>query len=131
MGTVAEGRFDIDSWDEEPYDEKDGIKLTRTRVTKSFLGDMEGKSTAELLMAYAQEGSAAYVGFERIVGSVSGKEGSFLLHHSATATSEHQFATWTIVPNSGTGGLTGIKGSVEIGKDAAGKHTFVLNYDIV
>lgn len=60
MGTVAEGKFDIDSWDEEPFDEKDGTKLTRTRVTKTFHGDVKAHSSAELLMAYALEGSAAF-----------------------------------------------------------------------
>jgi hypothetical protein len=63
MGTHAAGTFEIDSWEEEVYDEREGAKLTRTRLTKTFHGDVEGESTAELLMAYAaEEGSAAYVG---------------------------------------------------------------------
>lgn len=72
MRTMAKATFEIDSWEEAPYDEKEGVKLTRTRVTKTFHGEVEGQSTAELLMAYAQEGSAAYVGFERVVGTVQG-----------------------------------------------------------
>src|SRR5829696_1299897 len=69
MSTHAMGTFEIESWEEEPYDEREGARLTRTRLTKTFHGDVEGESTAELLMAYAaEEGSAAYVGFERAVG---------------------------------------------------------------
>jgi len=88
MSTSATGTFEIDGWDEKPYDEREGTRLTRTRVTKTFHGDIEGESTAELLMAYgAMEGSAAYVGFERIVGSVNGRKGSFVLHHNASGAS--------------------------------------------
>ena len=50
MSRQASGTFDIDSWEEQPYDERDGVKLSRTRVTKTFHGEIEGQSTAELLM---------------------------------------------------------------------------------
>jgi hypothetical protein len=42
MGTHAAGTFEIDSWEEEPYDEREGARLTRTRLTKTFRGDVEG-----------------------------------------------------------------------------------------
>ena len=70
MSTHAAGTFEIESWDEQPYEEQDGTRLTRTRLTKTFSGDVEGESAAELLMAYgSEEGSAAYVGLERVTGS--------------------------------------------------------------
>ncbi len=60
MSTYAAGTFEIESWDELPYEEHGG-----TRLTKIFSGDVEGESAAELLMAYgSEEGSAAYVGLE-------------------------------------------------------------------
>ena len=31
---------------EEPYDERDGVRLSRTRVVKAFRGEIEGESTA-------------------------------------------------------------------------------------
>jgi hypothetical protein len=84
MSQQATGTFEIEDWDERPYDEHEGTKLTRTHVTKTFHGDVRGTSTAELLMAYgAVEGSAAYASFERIVGSVDGRSGGFVLHHTA------------------------------------------------
>ncbi|MBA2475563.1 MAG: DUF3224 domain-containing protein [Actinobacteria bacterium] len=126
----AAGRFDIDSWDDEPYDERDGVKLTRTRVTKTFHGDVEGESTAELLMAFAQDGSAAYVGFERIVGSVHGRSGSFVLHHSATTSSAGSSASWSVVPDSGTGDLRTLSGEATIANEPAGGHTFELDYEL-
>ena len=130
MSTSATGKFEIDSWDEKPYDEREGARLTRTRVTKTFNGDIEGESTAELLMAYgAREGSAAYVGFERIVGSVNGRSGSFVLHHNASGARGERSATWSVVPDSGTGELGGLKGEARISIEADGGHSFTLDYD--
>ena len=48
MSTHAAGTFEIESWEEEPYEEREGAKLTRTRLRKTFRGDIEGESTAEL-----------------------------------------------------------------------------------
>jgi Protein of unknown function (DUF3224) len=130
MSTSATGTFEIDSWDEKPYDEREGARLTRTRVTKTFNGDVEGESTAELLMAYgAREGSAAYVGFERVVGRVNGRTGSFVLHHNASGSRGERSATWSVVPDSGTGELSGLKGEARISIGADGGHSFTLDYD--
>lgn len=130
MGTQATATFVIDSWDEQPYDEQEGARLTRTRVTKTFQGEVEGTSTAELLMAYAQEGSAAYVGLERIAGSVHGLSGSFVLQHSATMTRIAHIATLLVVPDSGTGELSGLQGQAQITRTPDGGHTFTLDYEI-
>ena len=60
MSMRATGTFEVGVWDEELYDEREGAKLSRTRVTKVFRGDVEGESVADLLMAYgAEEGSAS------------------------------------------------------------------------
>lgn len=130
MSIRATSMFDIDSWDGTPYDERDGVALSRTRVTKTFHGDIEGKSTAELLMAGAQEGSAAYVGFERIEGRLHGRSGSFILHHSATMSHDAQSASWTVVPDSGTGELRSLRGEAKIINEPDGGHTFTLDYDL-
>ena len=66
--------FIIDTWQADPYDDRDGIALSRTRVTKTFTGELAGTSTAELLMAMAPHESASYVGFERIDGSLHGRQ---------------------------------------------------------
>ncbi len=131
MTTRATGTFEIDSWDEEPYDELEGTKLARVRVAKTFHGDVEGTSTTDLLLAYgAEEGSAAYVGFERVVGSIHGRSGSFVLHHTATSSPEGRSATWSVVPDTGTGGLLGLRGEAEISVGLGGEHSFALNYDL-
>ena len=130
MSTRATGTFTIDTWDQQPYDEHDGVSLSRTRVTKTFRGDFEGTSTAELLMASAPNDSAAYVGFERITGRLQGRAGSFVLHHNAAMSAGTRSATWTILPESGTGELTGLRGEAKIVVEPDGGHTFMLDYEL-
>ena len=131
MTTRATGTFEIDSWDEEAYDKREGAKLARARVAKTFSGDVEGASTTDILLAYgAEEGSAAYVGFERVVGSVHGRTGSFVLHHTATSSRDGRSATWSVVPDTGTGDLSGLRGEAEISIGPDGGHDFSLEYDL-
>ena len=130
MSTHAAGAFEIGSWDEQPYEEVEGTRLSRTRLTKTFSGDVEGESTAELLMAYgSEEGSAAYVGLERVTGSVHGRAGSFVLRHSAAMERGEGGLSLEVVPDSGTGGLRGLRGEARITVEPGGGHTFTLDYD--
>ncbi len=131
MGTRATSTFTLDSWDEQPYDEQEGARLTRTRITKTFSGDLDGTSSAETLMAHGQvQGSAAYVGFERITGRLHGRAGSFVLHHSASGSGGERSGSWTVVPDTGTGDLLGLRGTGEIVVTPDGGHTFVLDYQL-
>ena len=130
MSTHAAGTFEIESWDEQPYEEHYGTRLTRTRLTKTFSGDVEGESAAELLMAYgSEEGSAAYVGLERVTGSVHGRSGSFVLRHSAAMEGGEGNSSLDVVPDSGTGELRGLRGEARISVEPGGGHSFTLEYD--
>ncbi|GAA3029185.1 DUF3224 domain-containing protein [Streptosporangium longisporum] len=126
----AAGTFTIDSWEPEPYDEADGATLTRVHLTKTFDGDLAGTSTTDIITAVAQvETSAAYAGFERFTGTVHGRKGTFVLHHTASAEGEDAGLSWTILPDSGTGELTGIRGGGQIVNDD-GAHSFHLDYEL-
>jgi hypothetical protein len=124
------GSVNITGWEPTAIDDRDGVSLTRTKVTKIFTGGLEGTSVAELLMAGAPHDSAAYVGFERIEGTLNGRAGSFLLHHNAVSAHGEQSATWTIMADSGTGDLQGISGAAQIVINADGGHTLNLDYDL-
>lgn len=130
MTTRATCTFEITAWEAVEYNEQDGVKLTRTHVAKTFHGDLEGQSTAELLMAGAPGGSAVYVGLERIVGQLGGRSGSFVLVHDASMSSDGQSLSLTIMRDSGTGELQGIGGQGNIIIDADGGHTLTLDYDL-
>jgi len=130
MSMRATGTFEIGGWDEEPYDEREGAKLPRTRVTKVFRGEVDGESVADLHIACgAEEGSAAHAGFERAVGSVHGRSSSFVLHHSATTRGKGE-SSLSVVPDSGTGELRGLRGDARISREPGGGRSFVLDYDL-
>jgi hypothetical protein len=83
-----------------------------------------------MLMAQAQEGSAAYVAFERLDVRVQGRAGTFVLQHSASGTRDERSGTWTVVPDSGTGELRGLRGTARIVNEPDGGHTFDLDYEL-
>ncbi len=132
MKTHAEATFKVDAWDEKPWDEQDGRpKITRAEVTKSFTGDLEGTSTLQYLMAHRDGGLADFVGIERIVGTLGGRRGSFILRHVGVFDGGAASGTWTILEGSGTDALEGIRGesafSLPKGGDA---FPFVLDYEL-
>ena len=95
MKNVANARFTIQKWDEKPYSEgQDLPKLTRAAVTKAFTGDIAGEGHVDYLMMYRSDGSATFVGLERIVGQLAGKAGSFVLQR--TGTFENGLATESV-----------------------------------
>lgn len=132
MTTTAKARFAITNWDERPYSEGEDLpKLTRASVTKTFTGDIEGDGQVEYLMMYRRDGSAMFVGLERISGRIGGKRGTFVLQRLGVFESGQAKESYAVVPGSATGELRGLRGE---GSSAVGhgtEHPFTLDYDLV
>lgn len=129
MSSHADATFEINAWQEATYDvPEDGSKLLRATVHKTFQGEVEATSTAELLMVRAgDEGGEGYVATERIAGQVGGRAGSFVVQHGGIFSRQlHQFGH--IVKDSGTGELQGIVGTCLYQHDESGAR-FSLDYD--
>jgi hypothetical protein len=126
----AVGIFANDSYEEEPYDDRDGTALGRVHITRSFSGEIEGQSTAELLTARAADGSAAYVGLDRISATIDGKTGTFVLQHWGTVSSEGASTAGIVVPGSAAGDLAGLRGQGKIVVDDQGTHRLELDYEL-
>ena len=130
MKKSANARFAITSWDEKPYSEGPDLpKLTRASVAKTFTGEIEGEGHVEYLMMYGSDGSATFVGLERITGRVGGMAGSFVLQRAGTFEGGQAKESYSVIPGSGTGELRGLRGD---GTSAVGHgmdHPFVLNYE--
>ena len=106
----ATGGFAIKGWDEQPYAEHEGApKLTHARVTTAYGGDLEGQGTAGLLMLYDND-DATYAGYERVVGSLGGRSGSFVLRLDGGFERGAARTTWTVAEGTGTGDLAGLRG---------------------
>ena len=126
---TAHGSFGVKTEAEPPFLEKAGNRLSRSVVSKEFSGDMVGVSEAQMLAAYTDvPSSAGYVAIEHFVGSVKGKSGSFVLQHSGIMDKGEAKLSVVIVPDSGSGELAGISGTLEI-DNSGGKHSYVLNYE--
>jgi hypothetical protein len=131
----AKGSFDIKMNPAEPTDFEKANDITRLTSDKTWHGDFEGVSHGEMITgSTASTGSMAYVAIERMTGKLNGRQGSFTFSHRATmmkgdAPSAGDLSV-TVVPNSGTGELTGLTGSLMIHIDAQGKHTWTFDYSI-
>ncbi len=104
------GGFQVASWDENAYDERDGRRLTRATVTQTFEGDITGEGRSESLMAYQPNGSARFVGLQLVDAEVAGRRGTFVLETSGEF--DGAVARWQarVVPGSATGELAELTG---------------------
>jgi hypothetical protein len=132
MKQIANARFAIKNWDETAYSEgQDVPKLTRASVTKTFTGEIEGEGQVEYLMMYRSDGSAAFVGLERVVGRIGAKSGTFVLQRIGVFEGGQAKESYSVVPGSATGQLRGLRGE---GNSAVGhgtEHPFTLDYEFV
>ena len=132
MKKTANARFAIKNWDENSYGEGEGLpKLTRASVTKTYTGDIEGEGQVDYLMMYRSDGSATFVGLERIVGRIDGKAGTLVLQRTGVFEDGQAKESYSVIPGSATGDLRGLQGD---GRSAVGhgtEHPFLLNYDFV
>ena len=128
---TAHCRFAIKGWDEKPYNEvADLPRLTRASVTKTYSGDIVGEGQVEYLMMYRGDGSATFVGLERVVGQVDGKTGSFVLQRTGVFEDGQAKESYSVVPGSGTGELRSFSGE---GRSSVGhgmEHPFTLDYEL-
>ena len=74
-------------------------------------------------------GSGAYVALERITGTLGGRTGSFALVHRGMMQRGAPALTIEVVPDSGTDGLAGLRGAMQIVIEA-GKHSYALEYEL-
>jgi hypothetical protein len=128
---TANARFAIKTWDEKPYSDGEGLpKLTRATVTKTLTGDLQGEAHVEYLMMYRADGSASFVGLERVVGRIGDRTGSFVLQRSGVFEGGQAKEQYSVIPGSATGDLQGLRGD---GASAVGdglEQPFTLNYEL-
>jgi hypothetical protein len=129
--TTAAGTFEVLTGGEEAYHEADGdVRLTRARGSQRFGGGIEGDGSIEWLMCYLPTGGARMVGHQRIVGSVDGRRGSFLIEAVGEHDGKASTATWRIIDGSGTGELDGIRGQGAFEAPGGKIVTYRLEYDL-
>lgn len=74
--TRATAVIAVHKYEPSAYDEPDhGPALTRIHVEESFSGDITGDGGVEFLQAARADGSASFVGIERVTGEPAGGAG--------------------------------------------------------
>ena len=125
------GTFDVTITPETLSDTAAQSGLGRLSLDKRYHGALEASAQGEMLSARASvTGSAGYVALERVEGTLDGHHGSFYLQHSGTMTRGAPALSVTVVPDTGTEQLQGLRGSLAI-RIEDGKHYYDFTYDIV
>jgi hypothetical protein len=127
----AKGTFEVKVKPLSADEKVAGLTVGRLALDKQFAGDLEGTSKGEMMTAETTvEGSGGYVAIERIDGTLAGRKGTFVLLHQGTMKKGGDFKlTIVVVPDSGTGQLAGLAGTLAIIiKD--GKHSYEFDYTL-
>lgn len=124
----ASATFEVTGWDQETWDDAPGGKLSLARVSKTFTGEVEGTSEAQVLAAETRIGPAAYTAQERFTGRLADRSGSFVAQHGASTPG--QTSEWHIVEGSGTDELTGIRGTAALQVTDDGVHSITFTYEL-
>ncbi|HEY0170805.1 MAG TPA: DUF3224 domain-containing protein [Pyrinomonadaceae bacterium] len=129
MTTRASGTFEVRLSPQVDGAEA-GTSLGRLLIDKRFVGDLEATSKGQMLaFRSGVEGSAGYVALEHVEGMLAGRAGSFVLQHSGTMERGAQQLSVTVVPDSGTGELSGLAGRMKI-IIAEGRHSYEFDYTL-
>ena len=106
----AKAKITVRSSEVEPYDQTASPALVEVRLTETFAGDIEGESPVRALQVLRDDKSACLVSMQRFRGRLGGRHGTFVLQGSEIVENGRIKATWSVVPRSGTGALSGLRG---------------------
>ncbi|MGO9303516.1 MAG: DUF3224 domain-containing protein [Candidatus Korobacteraceae bacterium] len=131
MTKHAKGTFEVKLTPQKPDNgETQSTDIDRMSIDKHFQGDLEAVSNGEMLSVMtAVQGSAGYVAMESVKGTLDGRKGTFVLQHRATMARGVPQLSVTVVPDSGTGDLAGLSGTMNI-KIEAGKHFYEFEWTL-
>jgi hypothetical protein len=128
MTNRASGTFEVKM---SPQDQGADMPVGRMMIDKQFQGDLEGTSKGQMLVASSDsvKNSAGYVAIEKVTGTLNGRRGSFYLQHSGVMTRGVGELAITVIPDSGTDQLVGLRGKMNI-IIAEGKHSYEFEYTL-
>ena len=126
MTNRASGTFEVKMSPQEP-----DMSVGRMTIDKVFQGDLVGTSKGQMLMASSEsvKNSAGYVAIEKVTGTLNGRRGSFYLQHNGVMTRGVGELAITVIPDSGTDQLVGLRGKMNI-IITEGKHSYEFEYTL-
>jgi hypothetical protein len=106
----AEAKITVQSSETKPYDQTASPALMEVDLSERFTGDIDGESTVRALQVRRDDQSASLVSMQRFRGTLGGRQGTFVLQGTEIVRNGKIKATWFVVPGSGTGDLSGLRG---------------------
>jgi len=106
----AKAKITVQSSEAKPYDQTTSPALMEIHLSETFTGDIDGESPVRALQVLRDDKSANLVSVQRFRGKLAGRQGTFVLQGSETVENSKIKATWSVVPGSGTGDLSGLRG---------------------
>jgi hypothetical protein len=106
----AEAKIAVQSSEANPYDVTTSLALMEIHINETFTGDIDGESMVRALQLQRDDKSASLVSMQRFRGKLAGRQGTFVLQGSEIVENGKIKATWFVVPGSGTGDLSGLRG---------------------
>jgi hypothetical protein len=106
----ANAKITVHSSEAKPYDQTASPALTELRINETFTGDIDGESPVRALQVQRDDRSVSMVSMQRFRGTLGGRKGTFVLQGTETVENGKIKATWFVVPGSGTGELSRLRG---------------------
>jgi hypothetical protein len=130
MKQVAKGPFTVKRSAEAVHDRM-ANRLGRHALDKVYSGGLVATAAGEMLSAGGTvPGSAGYVAIERVDGELDGRKGAFYLQHNGTLTRGEGSLSIHVIPDTGTGELTGLSGKMTISIAPGGTHSYEFAYEL-
>jgi hypothetical protein len=130
MTKVAKGTFEVKMAPLAFENAPEGSPLGRMSLDKTFTGDLAATAVGQMVAAFTSvKESAAYSAVELVTGTLNGRSGSFVLQHTGVMHRGAQSLVITVVPDSGTGDLSGLSGTMTIRIDGS-THFYEFTYSL-
>jgi hypothetical protein len=131
VSTHLEGVFEVTSWSEEQVGGLEGAaKVTTAGIGQRFSGGIEAETKWDMVMTYRDDGTADFVGYQRLQGRIGEKEGTFVLQGLGQFDGTEARTRVEVVPGTSTGELKGLRGTGVAVAPMGSTGTFSLDYDL-
>jgi Protein of unknown function (DUF3224) len=125
------GKFEIKSTPIEPSSVTKELGLMHMKFDKKFEGPLSGTGVVSMMGIMNKDlGSGGYVALEKVAGELDSKKGTFYMQHSSSMQKGSPTQSISVVPDSGTAELTGIKGEMKI-DIIDGQHFYTFNFELL
>ena len=126
----VKGRFEVKGTPSEASSVIKELGLMHMRFEKYFHGPLNATGLVSMMGLMNKDmGSGGYVAVEKIEGELDSKKGTFFMQHNSSMHKGSSKQSISVMPDSGTGELTGLKGEMKI-DIIDGQHFYTFAYEI-